>query len=453
MAAAEKKKGTPRKGTPRASASAGGAGGLGASAPKLSAPRTSKVRAPRASRAKASLPASGSQGSAKPRAGLFAGIAAKKKAKAAASTAGSRPAFLDNVAATTVGRAKTATSGRERREKHQRAQSLRVVGFVAAGVLAVGLVALVTFFALRNSSIFSVEDIQVEPSAHVSQADVANLLYIDEGATLLNVSSSDLEGQLKRDPWVESVTVERQFPHTLKLTINETQVDALVVMSSGSMGWYLGSSGSWIEPAKLDVATGESVNDAALARAQAEGILLITGVPATVEPSAGSEATDDVLEAVRQFRQGFSEEFSSQIVSYDASSADAISCVTASGVQISLGSASNISYKEEVAAALLEKYPGQLTYINVRVPSSASVRRIDSADVTAGTGTSAGDDVAADDVTIDDATTVDDAQAVDDTAAVDDGTATDDGDAASYDDVAIVQDPPAEPTDAEPAAE
>lgn len=280
-------------------------------------------------------------------------------------------------------------SGKERRRQHQRQGQVRALGTVVGAIIALGLVALVAYFALRNSSSFSVDNVDVEPTLHVSESDVANLLRIEDGTTLLNVDTAQIESQLKKDPWVASVSVERQFPHTLKLTVNEQAVDALVVMNSGSMGWYLGSSGTWIQPVKIEAASGQSVNDAALALARSEGALLITGVPATVEPAAGSAATDDVLSAVKSFREGFSSSFLSQIVSFDATSADAISCVMESGVQVSLGSATNISYKEQVASALLQKYPGQLTYINVRVPSTASVRKIGSSDVTQGSGASA----------------------------------------------------------------
>lgn len=276
--------------------------------------------------------------------------------------------------------------GRERREQYQKQKRARVAAIVLGVLLAVLLVALVAYAVMRNSSSFSVDNVDFAATEHVSEADISNLLSLDEGATLLNVDAAQISEQLKRDPWVASVSVEREFPHTLKIEVQEQSVEALVVMNSGSMGWYLGSSGTWIEPVKIEAAEGQSVDDAALPLARAVGAVLVTDVPATVEPQAGSAATDDVLAAVLSFREGFSEEFSAQIVSYSAPSVDAVSCVLESGVEISLGSASNIAYKEEVAAALLAKYPDQITYINVRVPAQATVRKIGSSDVTAGTG-------------------------------------------------------------------
>lgn len=315
----------------------------------------------------------------------FAGIGGKKPAATpgAVASAGPVPSFI-------AGGSPAPASGREARERHQRAGTVKALGLVAGAICVFGVVVLIAFFVLRDSSLFSVDSVEIEASTHVSESDVSKLLTVAGGTTLLNVDSADIEAQLKRDPWVQSVQITREFPHTLKLTIQEQSADLFVVMASGSLGWYLGSGGTWIEPAKITVADGQSVNDAALRKARSEGVTLVTGVPATVDPAAGSAATDEVLAAVQAFRSGFSPDFSSKVVSYDASSADAVSCVLESGVRILLGSATNISYKEEIASSLISKYPGQVTYINVRTPASPSVRRVGSDDVTQGTGADGG---------------------------------------------------------------
>lgn len=379
------KKGTPRKGTPRSAAAP--------SMPRVSAPRAPKApraprpsRAPKAPRAPLAPRAPKAPRAAKPAFQMPGRRAAAPKAPAA----GAVPAFLGRAAQQAGGTAAAPLSGRERREQHQQADRVKLIGGAVVAVCAVGLAVLIAFFVLRDSAIFSVDNVVVEGTTHVSESDVRNLLTLEDGTTLLNIDKDQINDQLKRDPWVASVEVERQFPHTVKLTVVEQQVDMLVVMNSGSLGWYLGSSGSWIEPTKIEASEGQSVNDAALAKARAEGVVLVTGVPATVNPASAQPATDDVLTAVKSFREGFSSEFAAQVVSYDASSTDAISCVLESGVQISLGSATSISYKEQVASALLEKYPGQITYINVRKPASASVRKVGSVDVTQGTGADGG---------------------------------------------------------------
>ncbi|WP_321971971.1 cell division protein FtsQ/DivIB [Paratractidigestivibacter sp.] len=371
MAANSSKRGTPRKATPHKDAGSLPSSGVSARpATRAAMPRAGASHlgvAPKAPKA-----AKAPKGAKK---ALFSGPGANARKSAAPS--GQVPASLASAPA--KGGSPEAVLG-------QRSESVKLVGIVLAAVCALGFLALIVLFVLRDSPLFSVEEIVVEPTEHVSQADVANLLHVDEGMTLLNYDADDIASQLKRNLWVGSISIERQFPHTLKICVEEQRLDELVVMNSGSMGWFLGASGVWIEPVRISTADGQSVNDAALQIARKHGALLITGVPATVEPQAGSEATDDVLSAVKAFRSGFSADFLSKIVSFDASSTDAISCVMESGVQVSLGSATNISYKEQVASALLEKYAGQITYINVRTPSSASVRRVGSSDVTQGTG-------------------------------------------------------------------
>lgn len=304
---------------------------------------------------------------------------------AAGRPASGRPAFLDNAAAA---RQRAPQGGRERRERYQRGQSAKTALTVAGAVVGVALVAIVAFVVLRSSSAFSISNVVCEPTTHVSEADIQNLLEVPDGATLLNFDGDAIEASLRKDPWVGSVSFERQFPDTLRVVIHEQQTDALVVMNAGSIAWYLGTSGSWIQPTKVSVGQNQSVNDAALAKATSEGVLLITDVPSSVSPKSGADATDEVFSAVQAFRDGFSDDFSAQVVSYSAPSADNVSCTLASGVEISLGSASQISTKESIVKEILAAHPGKVTFINVRVPSTTgtSYRSIDSDDVEAGTG-------------------------------------------------------------------
>ena len=315
--------------------------------------------------------------------------AARPRRAPKAKVATGRPAFLDNAAAARRG---APQGGKERRERYQRGQSAKAVVGVVGGVAALAVVLVVAYFVLRSSSAFAIQNVVCEPTEHVTESDIKNLLEVPDGATLLNFDGSAIEASLKKDPWVGSVSFERQFPDTLRVVVNEQSTDALVVMNAGSIAWYLGTSGSWIQPTKVTVAQNQSVNDAALAQATSEGVLLITDVPSSVSPKSGSEATDDVFAAVRTFRDGFSADFSAQVVSYSAPSADNISCTLASGVEISLGSATQVSSKEAIAKEILAAHPGKVTFINVRVPSStgSSYRSIDSEDVEAGTGVTSG---------------------------------------------------------------
>ncbi|WP_273395874.1 cell division protein FtsQ/DivIB [Thermophilibacter mediterraneus] len=350
--------------------------------PKLKAPRPARPSGPAPSR-----PAPRPKASPRPRAASRPPAASPARAAAVGGVA---------TAAGSIGRAlgrarggAPARDGRERRQRHQRGQALRLVLVGAGAVAALLLVTAVALFALRDSSVFSIDSVEVEPTAHVTEQDIQNLVKVPAGSTLLNVDLSSIEQALKRDPWVAGVDFERVLPHTLRMTIREQAVDALVVMSSGSIAWYLGDAGAWIQPTSVEAAEGQSVNDAALAQALSDGCLLITDVPATVSPVAGSEATDGVLAAVEAFREGFSDDFASQIVSFSAPSEDAITCTLQSGVEVLLGAPTDISTKQALVERILAEQPsGSVFYIDVHVPTEkgASFRSVGSETVQEGSG-------------------------------------------------------------------
>ena len=83
---------------------------------------------------------------------------------------------------------------------------------VAGGLVALALVGLVALFILRDSPVFLIESVEAEPTEHVTQTDIQNLVSVPVGSTLLNVDTDAVEAALKKDPWVADVTFERVFP-------------------------------------------------------------------------------------------------------------------------------------------------------------------------------------------------------------------------------------------------
>lgn len=325
--------------------------------------------------------------SAKPRAAKAPKVARAPKVAKAAKAA---PKVAK--AAAKAAPARSVTRPSERRAQHQRAGVLRVVAIAVGGLLALALVVVVALFALRNSSLFAITSIEFDPTEHVSAEDVQSLAQVPEGATLLNVDTDQIEESLRKNPWVASAIFARVPPGTLKITIEEQQPAALVLMSSGTVAWYLSEENTWIEPTRVEAAEGQSVNDAALAIAEARGCLLVTDVPSTVDPEPGAPATDEVLDAVRQFQEGFSDDFASQVVCYSVPSTENVSCVLASGVEISLGTPTEISLKESIVRGYLDQSEGRLVRINVRVTSSPAFREIDSSNVQPGEGVSSSEE-------------------------------------------------------------
>lgn len=265
-------------------------------------------------------------------------------------------------------------------------RALRVIAVASATLIVLLVVGSVSMTILSHTDAFTIGNIETYDTEHISAADVARLANIGEKDTLLNVDEKAIQDAVMRNPWVGSVDIERVFPDTLRLQVHERTLGAVVAMSSGGKAWLLGSDNVWIEPLKLEVDTAESSNDVALAQASSRGVILIADVPANVAPAAGCACTDGPIQAVANISAQLSDAFKKRIVCYSVSSEDDISCILDSGVEVSLGSDANISTKEAVATRVLEEYEGQVTYINVRIPTRPTYRRVASEYVTVGTG-------------------------------------------------------------------
>ena len=272
------------------------------------------------------------------------------------------------------------------RERGGARSILRIVAIVSGVLIALMLVVLITLYVLSHTSAFKITSVKTYDSEHVTADMVAQLAVIPEDATLLTVDEEEVAQSVKKNPWVASVTIERNFPDTLRILVKERTPSALVSMGTGGLAWLLATDGIWIEPLHVEVGPDESMSDACLREADARGILLILDVPQTVSPAAGYLATDEAIEAVWSYREQLSSSFMGEVVAMSAASGDDISCILRNGVEVSFGSTSNIEAKERVARGILDSYTGQVTYINVRVPTRATYRRVNSEYVREGTG-------------------------------------------------------------------
>lgn len=263
---------------------------------------------------------------------------------------------------------------------------LRAIAIVSGSLAGILLVVAVALAVLSHTPAFSITSIETFDTEHVSAEDIALLLDIEEGTTLLNVDTTAVERSVMRNPWISSVEVQTVFPDKLLIRPHERKVKNLVAMGSGGMCWLLGDDHAWIEPLRLEVSDDMSSGDAALAQAESMGVVLVTDVPGTVEPVAGSPATDPVLDAVAAYEGELSDGFMARVASFSAPDEEGISCILDNGVEVSLGGPNNIASKEAVAQQILQEYEGQVTYVNVRTPSRPTYRRVDSEFVKEGTG-------------------------------------------------------------------
>lgn len=273
-----------------------------------------------------------------------------------------------------------------RAARAQRAITLKGIAITVGIVVVLMLAGAIGLVVLSHTDAFTITSIDTESTEHVTAADIATLAGVPEGTTLLNYDEALIIQNLSRNPWIKHVSLSRAFPDRLRIVVEERTVESLVMMNAGSVIWSLGDDNVWIEPVKLDIPEGKTVSEVALEAAVGLDALLITDVPQAVSPVAGAPADDEVFAAISTFREEFSSDFWDQIVSINASSLEGISCTLASGLEISLGSATSVTAKEAVIQQLLAKYPNRLTYINVRVPANPSYRMVETESVEQGTG-------------------------------------------------------------------
>ena len=236
-------------------------------------------------------------------------------------------------------------SARAAAGKPQGRRPIRAI-IVMLVVLAVLLVmALVGFLVLSGTSAFTIASIDAEATEHLSAENIAKLANVEEGTTLLTIDETVITRNLKRNPWVGSVSFVREFPDQLRIVVTEREVDCLVKMSTGSVCWRLGDDNVWIEPVNLSASAGQSADDVALASRRRRRDPHHRR-PDVGEPSAGSVATDEVLKAVNAYRS--SSRSSSPRSCASRPQESSISCTLKSGVEVSLGAPNNIDVKEAV---------------------------------------------------------------------------------------------------------
>lgn len=337
---------------PRSSSSASGTGPRRRRAqtrPATVKGRPSASRSPRLSRAGDPVPRPTSRSS---RAGSSSHVSSRS------SAGGDAP--LRSVSVSDV-----RNASRYRSRKSSR-RPLVVVVVIAAiiGVLGIG------GLALANSSTFAVQQVTVSGASHITSEELTELAAVPQGTTLLNVDANGISSRLTSNPWVKSASVERVFPNTLNLAIDERQITAVVEVtvdtSNTKEKWALSSDGMWImKIPDRDSEEGKSI--ASQVYDDADKVLSITDIPNGAVPEAGTYCNNANVDNALSIIDGMTTELADRVKGVSAASSDSTTLTLDNGVEIAFGDSTDIRDKERVCLELLEKYPDQISYINVRV--------------------------------------------------------------------------------------
>lgn len=258
----------------------------------------------------------------------------------------------------------------ERDEQARLLRSSRRKPFIILAAILVGAFALIVAFVLvSHSSLFTIENIEVEGADHLTTEEAAQLIVVPQGTTLLNVDTDSIISSLKRDAWVEDVTVSREFPSTLKVIVTERTVAAVVEVTVDAtqtiQQWAISSDGMWLMAIPSEDSDVGSHLSAKIYEDR-DNALLITGVPYGVVPEIGAYCTDENVNNALAIVDGMTTELADQVKKVTATDAESTMLTLESGIEIAFGTADDIRDKERVCLEIMEEYP-DVVYINVRI--------------------------------------------------------------------------------------
>lgn len=82
-----------------------------------------------------------------------------------------------------------------------------------------------------RTTILKIEKLQVSGARRLKRDEVVALSTLKQGDSMLKVDLRTVADHVKKNPWVEKVSVKRYFPHTVSLEITEWEPAAIINMA------------------------------------------------------------------------------------------------------------------------------------------------------------------------------------------------------------------------------
>lgn len=112
-------------------------------------------------------------------------------------------------------------------------------------VLVLVLLLLIGFYALLNSNIFNIKDIQIKGNKQVEYEKIVSYLRLNNEKNIFMNSTKEMEARLKENPYIDEVTVEKKFPNSLEIDIKERK--PVAILKSGNTYCYMDKKGELLE--------------------------------------------------------------------------------------------------------------------------------------------------------------------------------------------------------------
>jgi cell division protein FtsQ len=213
---------------------------------------------------------------------------------------------------------------------------------LAAGVLA--------YLGARETSLFAVRSFRITGAPPRVASHVRAALAPLEGRSLVGLDQNAVERRLSSLSDVGAATVDRDFPHTLKVAV--IPAHSIAVLRRGPSAWIVSSDGRVIRTAGR------------LASPKLPRIWVPRST--TVEPGA-AVGDGDATQAIKAIATARSARFTARIASVRASDHE-LTFVLAGGLEVRFGDPTELPLKLAVVRRLLPLVQAASAYVDVTVP-------------------------------------------------------------------------------------
>jgi cell division septal protein FtsQ len=229
--------------------------------------------------------------------------------------------------------------------------SWRTLAIAFGGLLATAL----AYAVARESALFSVQTVQVRGASPAVTRQVETALRPFEGESLLRLDLDVVQSRLVALPTVHQASLDRAFPHTLRVSVAAER--PVAVLRRGSEAWLVSARGRVLRP---------------LPRPRLSRLPRVW-VPLTVAAEMGDLLTDSpTLRAVRALAAVSAGSALGARVEHARANDRELTLVLAAGTELRLANESELELKLAVARQVLRALQptanGWPAYVDLTVP-------------------------------------------------------------------------------------
>lgn len=218
-----------------------------------------------------------------------------------------------------------------------------------AVVVGVGL-GVVGYRGLDALGAFDVQRVAVSGSARVTPEVRKAALAAIDGRSLLRADPDAIAARIAALPTVRSATVDRAFPHTLRIRVTPERAVAVAPSAQGTV--VLSSTGR------------------VMGMARRSGLPVVSAAPADVPGVGGLVSAPRLLEQVA-LAAAPRRDMRLAAIGYGD---DGLLARTAGGIDLRLGDGRDLAVKLKVARAVLRRAAAAPRYVDVTVPTAPVLR-------------------------------------------------------------------------------